>query len=70
MTTTTGSTSPNPVEGRKVGEIPSFDVTLRIRRYNPEVDAEPHWEDYTVSVTAPTACSTPCTRSSGRSTAR
>jgi succinate dehydrogenase / fumarate reductase iron-sulfur subunit len=23
-------------------------VTLKIRRYNPEVDAEPHWESYTV----------------------
>jgi len=50
MTTTTGSTSPNPVEGRKVGEIPSFDVTLRIRRYNPEFAPEPVWRDYTVSV--------------------
>jgi succinate dehydrogenase / fumarate reductase iron-sulfur subunit len=25
-----------------------MDVTLRIRRYNPETDAAPHWEDYTV----------------------
>jgi succinate dehydrogenase / fumarate reductase iron-sulfur subunit len=24
------------------------DVTFRIRRFNPEVDAEPHWEDYVV----------------------
>lgn len=24
------------------------DVRLRIRRYNPELDREPHWEDYTV----------------------
>jgi succinate dehydrogenase / fumarate reductase iron-sulfur subunit len=24
-------------------------VTLKIRRYNPEVDAEPHWESYTVA---------------------
>jgi succinate dehydrogenase / fumarate reductase iron-sulfur subunit len=23
-----------------------MDVQLRIRRYNPEVDAEPHWEEY------------------------
>ena len=37
-------------DGRTVGEVPSFDVTLRIRRYNPEVDAEPHWEDYRVTV--------------------
>jgi succinate dehydrogenase / fumarate reductase iron-sulfur subunit len=27
----------------------STDVTLRIRRFNPEADAEPHWEEYTVS---------------------
>jgi len=26
-----------------------MDVTLRIRRYNPEADTEPHWETYTVS---------------------
>ncbi|TAK71286.1 MAG: succinate dehydrogenase iron-sulfur subunit [Actinomycetota bacterium] len=24
------------------------DVTVRIRRYNPETDLEPHWEDYVV----------------------
>src|ERR1041385_5726187 len=23
-----------------------MDVTLRIRRFNPELDAEPHWEEY------------------------
>ena len=26
-----------------------MDVTLRIRRYNPEVDQEPHWEAYAVT---------------------
>jgi succinate dehydrogenase / fumarate reductase, iron-sulfur subunit len=31
------------------GAIPSFAVTLRIQRYNPEVDSEPHWEDYEVT---------------------
>ena len=31
------------------GTIASFDVTLRIRRYDPERDTEPHWEDYTVT---------------------
>jgi succinate dehydrogenase / fumarate reductase, iron-sulfur subunit len=25
-----------------------MEVTLRIRRYNPETDSEPHWENYTV----------------------
>ncbi|GAB7192346.1 succinate dehydrogenase iron-sulfur subunit [Kineococcus sp. NUM-3379] len=32
------------------GGIPSFDVTMRLRRYNPEQDTEPHWEDYTVTM--------------------
>jgi succinate dehydrogenase / fumarate reductase, iron-sulfur subunit len=27
-----------------------MDVTLRIRRFNPEEDVEPHWEDYQVQV--------------------
>jgi succinate dehydrogenase / fumarate reductase iron-sulfur subunit len=31
------------------GEIRSFEVTLKIRRYNPELDSEPHWENYTVT---------------------
>ncbi|HUF07555.1 MAG TPA: succinate dehydrogenase iron-sulfur subunit [Candidatus Binatia bacterium] len=26
-----------------------MDVQLRIRRYNPEADVEPHWEEYAVS---------------------
>lgn len=26
-----------------------MDVRLRIRRYNPETDLEPHWEEYSVS---------------------
>jgi succinate dehydrogenase iron-sulfur subunit len=26
-----------------------MDVTLRIRRYNPELDHEPHWEEYQVA---------------------
>ena len=46
MTTADRLDLPNRADGRKVGEVPSFDVTLRIRRFNPEVDAEPHWEDY------------------------
>ena len=27
-----------------------MDITLKIRRYNPELDTEPHWESYQVSV--------------------
>ena len=26
----------------------AIDVTFRVRRFNPEVDTEPHWEDYVV----------------------
>ncbi len=29
--------------------IPSFEVTLKIRRYDPERDDEAHWEEYTVT---------------------
>jgi succinate dehydrogenase / fumarate reductase iron-sulfur subunit len=29
-----------------------IDITLRIRRFDPERDAEPHWEDYRVQVLA------------------
>jgi succinate dehydrogenase / fumarate reductase iron-sulfur subunit len=28
--------------------ITTTDVTFRIRRFNPEIDSEPHWEDYVV----------------------
>ncbi|GAA4347815.1 succinate dehydrogenase iron-sulfur subunit [Angustibacter luteus] len=48
MTTTTDAAA----SSTEVGVVPSFDVTLRIRRFNPESDTEPHWEDYTVSVHA------------------
>ena len=27
-----------------------MDLTLKIRRYNPEIDAEPHWETYDIDV--------------------
>ncbi|HLS34081.1 MAG TPA: 2Fe-2S iron-sulfur cluster-binding protein, partial [Brevibacterium sp.] len=32
------------------GEIPSFDVTFRIARFDPEQDEAEHWEDYTVTM--------------------
>ena len=32
------------------GEIPSFDCTIRIARFDPEADSEPHWEDYKVTM--------------------
>jgi succinate dehydrogenase / fumarate reductase iron-sulfur subunit len=34
-----------------VVDIPvATDVTFRVRRYLPEIDEEPHWEDYTVAL--------------------
>ncbi|MGO4454330.1 succinate dehydrogenase iron-sulfur subunit [Arthrobacter sp. RAF14] len=32
------------------GEIPSFDITLRVRRYNPEVSEEAYWDDFTLTM--------------------
>ena len=34
----------------KPGAVPTFEVTLRIERYNPEFDDAPHFEDYRVTV--------------------
>src|SRR5699024_10315842 len=31
-------------------EVPSFEVTLRIARFNPEDDKGTHWEDFTVTM--------------------
>jgi len=39
-------------KGSEAGAVPSFDDTLRIRRYDPETRTEPEWVDYTVSVHA------------------
>ena len=58
------------VESPHVVTPVATDVTFRIRRFHPEIDAEPHWQDFTSSSTRPTACSTPSTRSSGSRTAR
>ncbi|TJY72452.1 succinate dehydrogenase iron-sulfur subunit [Arthrobacter sp. CAU 1506] len=32
------------------GEIPSFDVTLKVRRYDPEVSAEARWDEFKVTM--------------------
>ncbi|WP_136609401.1 succinate dehydrogenase iron-sulfur subunit [Sinomonas albida] len=32
------------------GEIPTFDITLRVRRYNPEVSEESHWDEYQLTM--------------------
>jgi succinate dehydrogenase / fumarate reductase iron-sulfur subunit len=37
-------------ETKKIGEIPSFNVTLFVRRYNPEDGLDARWEDFDVEV--------------------
>ena len=37
-------------ETKKIGEIPSFKVTLFVRRYNPEAGLDARWEDFDVEV--------------------
>ena len=32
------------------GEIPSFEVTLRIARFDPEGEKGTHWQDFTVTM--------------------
>lgn len=36
----------------EMGAVPSFQVTLMVRRFDPEKDAEPRWEDFDVQVHA------------------
>ena len=36
----------------KVGAVPTFTVTLRVARYNPETDSEAHFEEYQVTAHA------------------
>ena len=33
-----------------IAEVPSFNVTIMVRRYNPEVDAEPKWQDFDLTM--------------------
>ena len=37
-------------ETKKIGEIPSYKVTLFVRRFNPEDGLESRWEDFDVEV--------------------
>ena len=47
------ATLENPTDASQsgeMGEVPSFDVTLRIRRYSPETNGdEAYWEEFTVT---------------------
>jgi succinate dehydrogenase / fumarate reductase iron-sulfur subunit len=51
MTATTTATTAGTKgqDAPKAGVVPSFTVTLKISRYNPETDTEPHWETYRVT---------------------
>ncbi|MDP9393137.1 MAG: succinate dehydrogenase iron-sulfur subunit [Actinomycetota bacterium] len=46
----TGDRAPGSVPTESTPSVQTLDVTLRIRRFNPEQDTEPHWEDYRVTV--------------------
>ncbi len=43
-------TAQDQAKGRDLPD--SFEITLRVRRYDPERDEEPHWEDYRVQMHA------------------
>ena len=42
-----------PADTTEETGIQSFIVTFNIRRFDPEVDAEPHWVDYCLLYTSP-----------------
>ncbi len=57
MTTATKDESAEPASKVELpesvagsGEIPSFDITLRVRRYNPEFSDEAHWDDFELTM--------------------
>jgi succinate dehydrogenase / fumarate reductase iron-sulfur subunit len=33
-----------------IAEVPSFNVTIMVRRFNPEVDSEPKWQDFDLTM--------------------
>ena len=45
----TATAEKQTTEEQKAGAVPTFTVTLKVQRYNPEVDSEPHWETYEVT---------------------
>jgi succinate dehydrogenase / fumarate reductase iron-sulfur subunit len=51
MTATTTATTAGKTgqDSAKAGAVPSFTVTLKIARFNPETDTEAHWETYQVT---------------------
>ncbi|MDR6862374.1 succinate dehydrogenase iron-sulfur subunit [Phycicoccus sp. 3266] len=45
----TATAEKQTTEEQKAGAVPTFTVTLKVQRYNPEVDSAPHWETYEVT---------------------
>ena len=37
-------------ESGEAGAIPTFDVTVQVRRYNPEESAEAHWDEFKLTM--------------------
>lgn len=50
MSAAPSSPGASPVPRRRPAAPTRANVTLQIRRFNPEVDSEPHWESYEVPV--------------------
>ncbi|MEN9747680.1 MAG: hypothetical protein RLZZ603_372 [Actinomycetota bacterium] len=46
MTNVTTTSAPS----NAIGEVPSFNVTIMVRRYNPEVDGEAKWQDFDLTM--------------------
>ncbi|HEX3680125.1 MAG TPA: 2Fe-2S iron-sulfur cluster-binding protein, partial [Galbitalea sp.] len=44
------STATAEAPSAPITEVPSFSVTLIVRRYDPDVDAEPHWQDFDLTM--------------------
>ncbi|MDO5493615.1 MAG: 2Fe-2S iron-sulfur cluster-binding protein, partial [Nesterenkonia sp.] len=37
-------------QGEGGGEVPSFDITLKVRRYDPEFSEEARWDEWTITM--------------------
>ena len=38
------------MSGSDSGNIPTYDVTIRVRRYNPEVSDKAYWDDFNLTM--------------------
>ena len=48
LMTATTEAHPLPAAGAPAAAPPTRTITVKIRRFNPEIDTEPHWESYSV----------------------